>query len=108
MQEYAISSRNPDIEEYIKNNDKLVILNKADLADEKENLKWIKYFNNKGIEAEEVNSNTGEGIRKSNKKDRRNILKKAKAENMRVKEELEKIIRVMVLGNTKCREVFIY
>ena len=91
-----ISSRNPDIEEYIKNNDKLVILNKADLADEKENLKWIKYFNNKGIEAEEVNSNTGEGIRKAIKKIEEIYSKKQ--EKYESKGRVGKVIRVMVLG----------
>ena len=39
-----MSSRNPDMEEIIKNKNRMVILNKYDLADETENKKWIKYF----------------------------------------------------------------
>ena len=37
------SSRNPDIQEWTKNKKKVIVLNKADLADEKENNKWIQY-----------------------------------------------------------------
>lgn len=39
-----LSSSNPDIDEIIKNNARLIILNKADLADNKENERWQKYF----------------------------------------------------------------
>ena len=39
-----ISSQNPDILKIIKNKKKLIILNKADLADEKQNMLWLQYF----------------------------------------------------------------
>ena len=57
-----ISSHNPNIAEIIKNKKKIVVLNKADLADEKSNQKWINYFESKNIPACLVNSNTGRGI----------------------------------------------
>ena len=63
-----ISSRNPDIEEPIKNKSKLIVLNKFDLADQEQNNKWIQYFKRNGIEAVLVNSNTGEGINQAIKK----------------------------------------
>ena len=63
-----MSSRNPDIEELIKNKDRLIVLNKYDLADEKQNQKWIQYFKNNGLQAVLVNSNTGEGINQAVKK----------------------------------------
>ena len=44
-----LSSRNPDIDELAKNKSRLVILNKADLADEHANRKWQAYFEEKGI-----------------------------------------------------------
>lgn len=57
-----ISSQNPDIGEITKGKRKIVILNKCDLADEKENKKWIEYFSKKGIQASLVDSNSGKGI----------------------------------------------
>lgn len=59
-----ISSQNPDIAEIIKQKKKVVVLNKCDLSDEKENIKWLSYFTNKKIPAVLVNSNSGNGIDK--------------------------------------------
>ena len=42
-----ISSQNPEIQEIIKNKKKIIILNKSDLSDEKDNKKWINYFTKK-------------------------------------------------------------
>lgn len=36
-----ISSRNPDIEEITKGKKKIIVLNKSDLAEEKENQRWL-------------------------------------------------------------------
>lgn len=44
-----LSSRNPDIDELGKNKYRLVLLNKADLADERQNRKWQEWFEAKGI-----------------------------------------------------------
>ena len=43
------SSKNPDIDDLAQNKARLVILNKADLADENANRKWQAYFEKKGI-----------------------------------------------------------
>ena len=43
-----ISSRNPDIDELGKNKARLVLLNKADLAEDKWNDAWAEYFKAKG------------------------------------------------------------
>ncbi len=43
------SSRNPDIDELGKNKARLILLNKADLADENENKKWLSFFREKGF-----------------------------------------------------------
>ena len=45
------SSRNPDIEEMGKNKSRLIILNKSDLADEKENKAWLNHFKEQGYYA---------------------------------------------------------
>ncbi|MCC8141764.1 MAG: ribosome biogenesis GTPase YlqF [Lachnospiraceae bacterium] len=44
-----LSSRNPDIDELGKNKARLILLNKADLADEKKNRLWRDYFKNQGF-----------------------------------------------------------
>ena len=91
-----ISSQNPDIKQYIKNKDKLIILNKYDLADKEENNKWIEFFNKEGIESVLVNSNTGDGIKQAiNKIEEIYNKNKEKYEN---KGRIGKVIRVMILG----------
>lgn len=43
-----MSSRNPDIDELGKNKARLILLNKADLADEAQNKAWTAFFEEKG------------------------------------------------------------
>ena len=57
-----VSSQNPDIAQIIKGKKKIIVLNKCDLADEKESKKWVSYFESKNIPAVLVDSNTGRGI----------------------------------------------
>ena len=91
-----ISSRNPDIQEMIKNKQRLVILNKCDLSDENENKKWINYFEKKGIRAILVNSNTGDGIKQAIKAIEE--IYKEKQKQYADKGRTGKAIRVMILG----------
>lgn len=51
-----VSSRNPDIDELGKNRSRLIVMNKADLADKEENRKWAAYFKAKGFECMEADS----------------------------------------------------
>ena len=44
-----LSSRNPDIDELGKNKARLILLNKADLADESRTAAWSEYFKGKGF-----------------------------------------------------------
>ena len=57
-----ISSQNPNIAEITKNKKKIIVLNKCDLSDDKENKRWVEYFKKKNIPAVLVDSNTGRGI----------------------------------------------
>ena len=50
------SSRNPDIDELAKGKYRMVVLNKADLSDEKKTAKWIRYFQDNGIESLVLNA----------------------------------------------------
>ena len=44
-----LSSRNPDIDELGKNKYRLILMNKADLADKEQTKKWAEYFKAKGF-----------------------------------------------------------
>jgi ribosome biogenesis GTPase A len=91
-----ISSQNPDIAEMVENKNKIVILNKCDLADEKENNRWITYFKNKGIKAVLTDSNSGAGIQELI----RQIKETAQEDldKLAKKGRVGKSIRVMILG----------
>ena len=58
-----LSSRNPDIDELGKNKSRLILLNKADLADTNANKKWGEYFQGKGYFVQEVDSRSGAGMK---------------------------------------------
>ena len=57
-----VSSQNPDIAQWTKNKKKIVILNKADLAEEKQNEKWVEHYKKQGIIAILTDSNSGKGV----------------------------------------------
>ncbi len=57
-----ISSQNPNIKELTAKKKKIIVLNKCDLADEKQNQKWISYFAKNGQVAVLTDSNSGKGI----------------------------------------------
>jgi len=58
-----LSSRNPDIDELGKNKARLILLNKADLADDVCNKEWIAYFKKRGFHVLEINAKAGSGIK---------------------------------------------
>ena len=45
-----LSSRNPDIDQLGMNKARLILLNKADLADDRQNERWKEYFQEKGFQ----------------------------------------------------------
>ena len=58
-----MSSRNPDIDELGKGKSRLILLNKSDLADAKQNQEWEAFFKNKGYFVQQLNAKTGAGIK---------------------------------------------
>lgn len=91
-----ISSQNPDIANIIKGKKKIVVLNKCDLADEKQNQLWIKHFEKKGIPAVLTDSNSGKGIDQCIRKieNMMNVEIQAQADKGRIGRK----IRAMILG----------
>ena len=91
-----ISSRNPDISELTKNKDKIIVLNKSDLADSKQNELWINYFKSKGQTAIIADCNSGRGINEILRAIEK--LKKDEQESYIQKGRVGRKIRAMVLG----------
>ena len=91
-----LSSRNPEIDNLGQNKARLVLLNKADLADEKQNNKWIEYFKKKGIVALKINSKNKHGIKEIN--NAVNIACKEKIERNLKRGIKNRPIRAMVVG----------
>lgn len=90
------SSQNPEIKLLTQNKKKIVILNKSDLADEKENKRWIDYFKQIGIVAIEVDSNQGKGIKQVIQAIENVMEDDLKIQNS--KGRIRKTIRVMIVG----------
>lgn len=91
-----LSSRNPDIDELGRQKSRLILLNKADLAENKWNDAWIEYFKAKGCFAVKVNSKKGGGI-----KGIQSVIQEAckeKIERDRKRGILNRPVRAMVVG----------
>lgn len=91
-----ISSQNPDIKNIIGNKEKIVLLNKSDLADQKENIKWVKYFEKQGTKAILTDANIGKGIAETIREIENTM--KHELEDKASKGRIGKSIRVLVLG----------
>lgn len=91
-----LSSRNPDIDELGKNKSRLILLNKADLADETQNQAWAAYFKEKGFFVVKLDAR-----KKGDMKAIQNIIQEAckeKIERDRRRGILNRPVRAMVLG----------
>ncbi len=91
-----LSSRNPDIDDLGAGKARLILLNKSDLADERCNLKWAAYFQEKGYFVVKVNSKSGAGLKAIN-----GVVQEAckeKIERDRKRGILNRPVRAMVAG----------
>ena len=91
-----LSSRNPDIDELGKNKARLILLNKADLADQVVNEAWIAYFQKLGYTVVQINSKSGAGIKSISQKVQEAC--KEKIERDRRRGIKNRPIRAMVAG----------
>ena len=91
-----LSSRNPDIDQLGQNKSRLILLNKADLADERQNEAWKDYFQSKGFYVVKVDSRSGSGMKMI-----QNVIQEAckeKIERDRRRGIKNRPIRAMVAG----------
>ena len=91
-----ISSQNPNIAEITKNKKKIIVLNKCDLSDDRQNKKWVEYFKQKGIPAVLVDANSGRGIDECIREIER--IMKVDLEEHAEKGRTGRRIRAMILG----------
>lgn len=90
------SSHNPDIDELGKNKSRLVLLNKADLADEAKNQAWCEYYKERGICAVRLDARNRAGMKAV-----QNAIQEAcreKMEKNRRRGILNRPVRAMVAG----------
>ena len=88
------ATRNPDLEKLTQGKARILVLNKADLADDSETARWVEHFRSKGITAMRFNSNGGKT---------KEILAKIEqatkpAVERAAKRGVRKTVRLMVIG----------
>lgn len=91
-----VSSRNPDIDQLASGKGRIVLLNKSDLADPKENQNWVRYLEGQGVHVLEINAKTGAGV-----KNIKGLVERAckeKIERDRKRGIVNRPIRAMVVG----------
>ena len=91
-----ISSRNPDIDSLAVGKSRVIILNKADMADDKATEAWIQYFKEKNLIAVKLNSKRGNGIKQV--KDAITKAAEAKMARDRARGILNRPVRAIVGG----------
>ena len=90
------SSRNPMIDEIIQHKPRIVLLNKADMADGERTKEWIAFFKEKGIQALAINSQAGVGMKEITAL--ANVVLAEKFDRMRAKGIRPRAIRAMIVG----------
>lgn len=90
------SSRNPMIDEIVGAKPRLVLLNKADLADPEQTAAWCAYFRELGHEALAIDSVTGTGVKDIPAKAR--SLLRARIERQIAKGMRPRPIRALIVG----------
>ncbi len=58
-----LSSKNPELDKWLNNKPRIILLNKCDCADDNVTAQWIAYFKSKGVEAIAADCKTGKGLK---------------------------------------------
>ena len=91
-----LSSTNPELNELIENKPKIILLNKADLADEAATAQWLSYYKAQGAPAVAADAKSGKGLSQLRK-----TVNDVLAEKIRQNAEkgmAGKALRLMVVG----------
>ncbi|MDQ0230553.1 ribosome biogenesis GTPase YlqF [Metabacillus malikii] len=91
-----MSSRNPMIDEIVSSKPRIVLLNKADKADEATTKKWLNYFKDKDIAAIAIDAQNGTGLKQITSLSKE--LLKEKFDKMAAKGIKPRAIRALIIG----------
>jgi len=90
------SSRNPMIDEIISNKPRLLLLNKADLADPRITQQWLSYYEGQGVKAIAIDAQSGQGLKAIITASQ--LLVKDKFDKMKAKGIKPRAIRALIVG----------
>lgn len=90
------SSRNPMIDEIIQHKPRLILLNKADMADPVKTNQWLDYYKSQGKTAIAINSQAGNGLHQITTTSK--MLLKEKYDRMESRGIKPRAIRAMIVG----------
>ena len=90
------STKNPDIDKLAGHKMRIVVLNKADLADPQITKEWVKWYTNSNTKVVEVTSTTGKGIKEVTKVAEE--LLHEKIERDKARGRIYRPIRAMIVG----------
>ncbi|MGE5629731.1 MAG: ribosome biogenesis GTPase YlqF [Caulobacteraceae bacterium] len=91
-----MSSRNPEVDDIVGSKNRIIVLNKSDLADPAVNKKWVNYFNSEKTKVILANSVTGTGLKDVLSASKQ--LMKEKLDRLRSKGLLVKTTRALIIG----------
>lgn len=91
-----LSSRNPMMDEIVGDKPRLILLNKADLADPAQTKRWQDYFEEEGHPSLMINSKEGQGVKQIVAASKKLLTDKRQKEAE--KGIKERAIRVMIIG----------
>lgn len=91
-----MSSRNPMIDDILANKPRLIVMTKADLADERMTNKWIQYFHGLGFKAIALNVQAGQGMKEITAASKE--LVKEKFDKLIAKGVKPRAVRALIVG----------
>ncbi|WP_026559370.1 ribosome biogenesis GTPase YlqF [Bacillus sp. J37] len=91
-----MSSRNPMIDDIVSSKPRIVLLNKADKADEAITKQWIEYFKELDIPAIAIDAQSGTGLKQITSLSK--LLLKGKFDKMAAKGIKPRAIRALIIG----------
>jgi ribosome biogenesis GTPase A len=91
-----LSSSNPMMDEIVAGKPRLVLLNKADLADPAKTKLWLDYYKKKGLKALAIDAQSGKGVQQISAESKelvREMLEKRESKGM-----LPRAVRALIVG----------
>lgn len=90
------STKNPDIDKLAGNKPRLIVLNKADLANPEATKEWIKWYSGENVQVVEVVATSGKGIKQVTQA--AEAMLKEKIERDKARGRIYRPIRAMIVG----------